>query len=724
MNQIESSPEPAGFSLNDLIFIVFRHKWKLLCCFTAGLVAASFPFFGYGYVPEYVSEAKLLVRYVVDKSAVDQNEAQVKPGNLYGNSVMSAEVEILTSWDLMQRIAEALTIERILPQAGTNATITDAALAIQAGLRVGVPGGNSVITVGFQSRDPELPRLVLNRLVTEYFEKHLQVHRSVGTFDFVSQQTDQVRARLAQTEDELKKLKTKAGIRSIEKSEIAIDRRMQNLQNELDLAEAQREELIGKIVALGGAESENIESERAIDQAPSPHEQVVERYRELTTDLTALIKVQHDLRLKYTPENRTLKTNQSEISRLKSELRDIEEKFPGIGAAAPERMSDFGAEKAQLSAIEAKIKKLRASISAVDGAAEKLEDFKTEIIQLERKRDADAASFAYFHTSLEKARIDEALDPTKMPNISILQSPSPSAIAPRDSAKKMIQALVGGGLALGVALVLLTELIIDPSVKRPSELQARMGIPLLVSIPYLARCDRRRLSRKKRSGGSIPAEEGGAEPENFSETALLRQSFESIRDRLIVFFELNNVRHRPKLVAVTGCSGGGGTSTIAGGLAAALAETGDGKVLLVDMNGAHAAVHPYFEGRPSGTVTEALQAEITIPSASENLYLAKAQEQNNGSFHLVPKRFSDMVSGFKASVYDYIVFDLPPLDQSCAALAIARSVDKVLLVVETGKTHREAVKRVYGDLVASRANVSCILNKNKTFGSNLIQSAS
>ena len=49
-------------------------------------------------------------------------------------------------------------------------------------------------------------------------------------------------------------------------------------------------------------------------------------------------------------------------------------------------------------------------------------------------------------------------------------------------------------------------------------------------------------------------------------------------------FPANRMTHKPKLVAVTDCSRRAGASTLAGGLAAALSETGDGKVLLVDMN--------------------------------------------------------------------------------------------------------------------------------------------
>ena len=40
----------------------------------------------------------------------------------------------------------------------------------------------------------------------------------------------------------------------------------------------------------------------------------------------------------------------------------------------------------------------------------------------------DEANYKYFAASLEKARIDEALDPSKMPNISAVQRPSPPGL--------------------------------------------------------------------------------------------------------------------------------------------------------------------------------------------------------------------------------------------------------------------------------------------------------
>jgi Mrp family chromosome partitioning ATPase len=136
---------------------------------------------------------------------------------------------------------------------------------------------------------------------------------------------------------------------------------------------------------------------------------------------------------------------------------------------------------------------------------------------------------------------------------------------------------------------------------------------------------------------------------------------------LAFYFEVNRMTHRPKLVAVTGLSKGAGASTIAAGLAASLSEGGSGKVLLVD-------------------------------------------EQ------LDPKRFYDLVSQFKESDFDYVIFDLPFLSNISPTLAMAGFVDKVLLVVEAEKNNGDTVKRAYEQLAAANARVSVVFNKSRPYG--------
>jgi Mrp family chromosome partitioning ATPase len=196
----------------------------------------------------------------------------------------------------------------------------------------------------------------------------------------------------------------------------------------------------------------------------------------------------------------------------------------------------------------------------------------------------------------------------------------------------------------------------------------------------------------------------------------IRSYSEAIRDRLNLFFEITGLTHKPKLIAVTGLTHGSGASTLAAGLAASFSETGDGKVLLVDMNIGRTEVHPFFQGKPACPLTMALQLKDRMDSAADNLYLATAGEsKEDGPFNVGLKRFHDLLPQLKASDFDYIIFDMPSVSQTNPTAAMARFMDKALFVVESEKCDRECVRRAYTDLVSNRSSVGVILNKVRSY---------
>jgi Mrp family chromosome partitioning ATPase len=168
-------------------------------------------------------------------------------------------------------------------------------------------------------------------------------------------------------------------------------------------------------------------------------------------------------------------------------------------------------------------------------------------------------------------------------------------------------------------------------------------------------------------------------------------------------------------VGVASFSKAAGTSTLAAGLAASLSETNDGKVLLVDVNLGPQQVHPFFKGKPAYPLKAALKPDDTIVSASQNLYLATVGSPSAGPAQLGLKRFFDMMPNLKASDFDYIIFDMPPLAQTSPTWGMAAFMDKLLLVVEAEKNNCEMIKRGYGKLVAERDNVDVVVNKARSY---------
>src|SRR4051794_11995593 len=65
--QLQPSRPPLG--RDDILHALFRHKKVIIVSTVLGLVAAALVFFL--VPPSYESRAKLLVRYVLDRSAID-----------------------------------------------------------------------------------------------------------------------------------------------------------------------------------------------------------------------------------------------------------------------------------------------------------------------------------------------------------------------------------------------------------------------------------------------------------------------------------------------------------------------------------------------------------------------------------------------------------------------------------------------------------------------------
>ena len=659
--QRELQQQHSGIHLSDILFALFKRKRPIILCAVVGIIAAAaFYFF---YPPVYESQAKLLVRYVLERSAVDPIEAEkaASASSNYTDRVIDAEIEILTSWDLAVQVAEAIGPKRLLPpatdlltkvthaiglkQPSAAATEAEAASSIILNLKVISNKGSNIILVAYKNHDPQMATLVLQELLSRYFIKHLEVHRSAGAFDFVTQQTDQVRARLNQTEDALKSLRDKTGIVSLKEGSAALTAEAAKTQEALNAAEAELAE--GKAVV--------------------------------------------------------------------SQIGESKAKKWGIKGQPSEKSSSSG--KARVAGIEAKFETLKTRLRDTQQKMKQLSELRPQMEDLERKREMDEANYKYFAASLEKARVDEALDPSKMPNISAVQRPSPPMLETK-MRNKIALGLAGSGLALGVALSLLRGLALNRTVGRPLQLETQLHIPLMLSIPY----SNGRNGHLVLPPNGSPANPGAlATKRHHSKLApwepghFMRRYCDAIRDRLGLYFELNQLTHKPKLVGVASFSEAAGTSTLAAGLAASLSEMNDGKVLLVDVNQGPQEVHPFFKGKPAYPLTAALKPRTEIASVSENLYLATVGSSNAGPAQLGLKKFFDMMPNLKASDFDYIIFDMPPLAQTSPTWGMAAFMDKLLLVVEAEKNNREMIKRGYGKLVAERNNVSVVVNKARSY---------
>jgi len=733
--QVGQPPPTTGFTPGDLYYLVFRHKWKIVLVFLAAVIAA-----GALYLlrpPPYQSEAKILIRYILEaRSATpDNKDTTLKSPDSRGETIINSQVEILTSLDLAAQVATNVGPERILARLGGGSNHLAAASVIRGNLLVEAPRNSSIIRVRFSHPDPAVVQPVLQQLLETYFKRHVEIYQGVGVLDdFFARQADQLGARLAQTEEALKKLRADAQVISLEDTKRAYVGQIAKIQEELFAAEAELAERRTALEAMAKLlPSQTSQTQTETNLAPA----VVEEYRRVNAELDGLLKRQADLRSRYTDEYVVLQALAREIAAATARKQQLEKNHPRLTAIAPlgppASRTDFDpvAEASRVAGLEAKVRQLSAHLEAVRADAARFVEAEQSITALQRRRELEESNYRYYETRREEARVDESLGAGKITNISVVQRPSPPGRDMKGLLKPMAL-ILAFGLFGGVALAFAQERFLDQTIKRVADVERHVRLPLFMAIPDLEWRGGLRLPWR---GGNhqppSPASDRAAESaEAGSATATvstavapwdprhtLRAYYEGLRDRLITHFEVRNMTHRPKLVAITSCRSGAGVTTLAAGLAASLSETGDGNVLLVDMNLEHGAAHQFYKGKPGCGLAEAFEAGARDSAqVQENLYLVSAREGNGSQLpRVLPKRFANLVPRMKASDYDYIIFDMPPVSQTSVTPRLAGFMDIVLMVIESEKTGQETLRRANALLQESRATVAAVLNKQRDY---------
>jgi len=135
------------------------------------------------------------------------------------------------------------------------------------------------------------------------------------------------------------------------------------------------------------------------------------------------------------------------------------------------------------------------------------------------------------------------------------------------------------------------------------------------------------------------------------------------------------------------------------------------------MNLEQGAAHPFYRGKPAIGLSEAFDAGKSENGiVNENLYLVSAKETNDQKLpRVLPRRFANLVPKMKASDYDYIIFDMPPVSQTSVTPRLSSFMDIVMMVVESEKTGSELAKRANALLQESKANVTAVLNKKRDY---------
>lgn len=719
---IPTTPPPAN-GPHVWLAAVWKHRWLVLVGSSAGLLGAAA--IGWCNPPRYHSTASLLVRYATGGEAAAPDSSQPERAN----RVILTEIAILTSQDLALQTASRLnhSPRPILANHITTPLPPDAAAAAELlnNLTVTTGYAGNILRLTYADPDATKPKELLRTLIECYFARHLEVHRSPAAFELVSQQTESAAQALHATETELNQLRTEAGLLDLDDATNPLATQRAHTQTELLAARTQRAALEAKIASL---QSTLPHSEPLPTQGPNPSPEAISEYHSLTELIPFLRKRELELRLKFPPGHRLLALNQSQLTQYESRQRHMLQQFPALLTLSQQDPADptpsnpalsLVLERANLAASQAKISILEHHLVELTKEFSSQYAVGNRIDQLTRTRDRQEADFRELDAKLKQARTDLALNPEHLPNITVLESPTDPVMAQSPTTRKWIAAAASAGLAASVAIAILLELSQNRRIRYPSEIHHQLRLPLLLTVPWVPK----KLRHARLAALPAPPPDQSADdktPQPHTPPSLPPSHFilpftHQLRDRLALHFRLHHIHHKPKLIALCGVTPQAGTSTLAAGLAASLAEIPAAKVLLVDLASSAPGDSPLFGQLPRLSLHKALDVSQSEPfqTSQQQLFLATPTPTHSGPQHTA-LQWIDLLPELRQSPYDYVVFDLPAASDPSDSLLTARLMDMVLLVLDAETTRHQALVEAFSQLQQQGTQVSCILNKSRT----------
>jgi uncharacterized protein involved in exopolysaccharide biosynthesis len=479
-SKVSSGPSP---TLRDVLAVIFRHQ-RLVACSFLGIVAAAL-LYGF-FFPSYRSHMTFLVRHRrVDPivSSVPNTPEFVRQE--VTEEELNSEVEILRDESMLAKVAAAsglMSQNSFWPwDARPEIQKGRAVRAMLSHLSVQPVRKTTLISVTYDSKDPDVSARVLDSLARTYLQKHEAVHRPTGEFRFFDEQTNQYRQSLQQAEQRLLDFSDDAGIVSgVMERDMALQK-----ASEIDaayrqgrIAISETEKRIESLQAkLAGTPERTTTQVRVLDNP--------ELMGKLKSKLLELELKRTELLTQFEPGHRFVQEVDQQLAETKAAI-GTEESAP-LRDETTEPDANHEWAKAELAKAQVELAALQ---SRNAGMARLLTDSHKEagrlgsdaLRQQDLLREMKEAEETYllYVRKREEARIADALDERGIINVTIAEPPTVPVLPLRSV---WTIGLVGMALAATISFGLAFAAdFLDPCFRTPAEVAEFLDTPVLASL--------------------------------------------------------------------------------------------------------------------------------------------------------------------------------------------------------------------------------------------------
>lgn len=458
-NEFGTIPAAAAINLVDVLKGVARRKVLVL---GTGLLAFAI---GMGLInvlkPVYTGKAQVLIQNLETPFDRMQQTDNQRPDPI-DDRVIASQISVIKSEDLGRRVIAALGLENqpefnpLIKGQGTLSKLkiklgfgTDPALktpeqraldTYQDKLNVYQQPESNVVTIEYTSSNPEITAQIANTLADTYvmWTRESQSQPTERARDWLSQQIESLRKKLALSEEAVEKFRSQAGLLKGQTATLG-EQEISELNSQITVAKGARLEAQARADSIRNV----LESRGSVDAATDVlNSSTVQRLKEQRTEAARRMS---ELSVTYLSNHPKMIAVQNEIANIDKQIR-------------AEALKIVASLNEQVRVAEAREKSLVASLDALKSqeSTANLDDVKLKALEREATADRALLEAMMGRYAEASARQDTTAQPglgVVIQNASVPTAPS----FPRTGPTVLL--ITVAGFALGLSLAFLLELM-------------------------------------------------------------------------------------------------------------------------------------------------------------------------------------------------------------------------------------------------------------------------
>lgn len=340
-----------------------------------------------------------------------------------------------------------------------------------------------------------------------------------------------------------------------------------------------------------------------------------------------------------------------------------------------ELLARFTSEHPSVKALDKQIGALMAQQGQFAGRVDSLPKTQQELLRLTRDLQVNQELYTQLMNNAQQLKVVKAGTVGNVRVVDYAEFPL-KPVKPKKALIVLISALLG--LFAGIAFAFVRQML-RSGIKEASQIEGRLGVSVLATIPVSDAQERLARERKK-SGGrlTVLATQSGED--------LAVESLRSLRTSL--HFALLDAPNN--ILMITGPSPSVGKSFVSVNLAAVMASTGK-RVLLIDGDMRRGYLNEYFGAARDLGLSELIAGTLPLDQAVRQTgiagfeYVATGVLPPNPAELLLHPRFEQFLQAVSAN-YDHVLIDSPPVLAVTDGAIIGRHVGATLLVARFAHT--------------------------------------